>query len=236
MKERYKRIERFLNACTQLAEGKYNAADSTISEMLAAIAESRDLTGLFTAVTYGFDYAKAKQRYLRFPAEKGAAHGTAYLPSERDEVLAFVFCVLVELDGGAMRLGDFLLRYFYVDGSYTASYIAFADRMVRPFMNIVRDCFPKVSRNVAGGVQSREEIFSKLAVCVASEQARLATFALREEEEAAATILLTELSFAAKRQDVAETSALLTGYKYFLRYFAGESEESTELFALGEEL
>lgn len=138
----YEKVEQFMAAVNELVDGKFMTADTTMTEILRRIAASRELTELFTAVVKGYDYARARRTYLRFPAEKGSAHGVAYLPTERSEILAFVFCLFVEFDAGSMQFGDFLLRYFYVDGSYTASYALFADRIVRPFRDIVRDAYP----------------------------------------------------------------------------------------------
>ena len=71
----------------------------------------------------------------------------AYLPAERQDVLAFVFCLFVEIDAGTMHMNDLLLRYFYVDGSYTASYSVFSGRMIKPFRDIVRECFPECGKH-----------------------------------------------------------------------------------------
>ena len=142
MEEKLEKIQKFLSVCDELVDGTFHIADAKISELLRALAASRELTNLFTAVTDGFDYPAAKRAYLKFPTAAGSTRGVAYLPSARNEILAFVFCLMVEIDAGDIRLNDFLLRYFYIDGSYTASYSLFADRMLRPFRDIVRDCYP----------------------------------------------------------------------------------------------
>lgn len=136
------RIQRFVEACDELIDAKFAVAGEKIKEVLKAIAASEDLQNLFTAVTTRFDYPAAKRAYLKFPAEKGTSPGAAFLPKERSDILAFVFCLLVEFDGGSMQLNDFLLRYFYEDGSYTASFTQFVSRMIKPFRDIICDCFP----------------------------------------------------------------------------------------------
>ena len=59
MENRYGQIRRFLDIGAELAEGKYGDADGRISALLEAIAQSRDLRELFTAVTKDFDYPAA---------------------------------------------------------------------------------------------------------------------------------------------------------------------------------
>lgn len=238
MQEEYTKIQRFFAACDGLLDGKYNYADEMIREILKSIAASRELTGLFAAVTERFDYPTAKQSYLRFPAEKGAAHGAAFLPAERGEVLAFVFCLLVEFDGGSIQLGDFLLRYFYEDGSFTASFALFTERMIRPFRDIVKNCFPP-----CGGRAEQEEFGRKkedanqsFARKIAEERVRIAELPLREEDRAAAETVLAGLAAATESGHVPEIKALLCGYRYLLRYNAAEDAESDALFAFSDRL
>ena len=141
MEERIEKLKCFFAACDELLDCKFQTADHRISDVLKALAESPDLTALFKSITAKFDYSAAKRTYLRFPAE-GSLRGAAFVPKERHELIAFVFCLLVDLDSGALLLKDFLLRYFYVDGSYTASFLLFADRLIRPFRDILFACFP----------------------------------------------------------------------------------------------
>jgi len=238
MEDKYSRIEKFFAACDELVNGSYSLAPSRIAGVLRTIAASGELTDFFTAATDGFDYGAAKRSYLRYPAERGSAHGIAYLPHERKEILAFVFCVLVELDAGVMKLNDFLLRYFYKDGSFTASYEIFAERMVRPFRDIVRDCFPDSGRKTyLDRVEKKQnQIMEELSKACTEERARISAVALREEEEEAAERIFPELLAAIGRKDAEEIVAVLAGYRYFLRYINEESEESDKIFALAGEL
>ena len=146
MEENIVKIKRFITACDELIAGSYRDAEEKISEVLKCLAASEDLTGLFSAVTEEFDYAASKSYYLRETSER---RGTAYLPTGRVDALAFVFCLLAEIDAGAMRFNDFLLRYFYVDGSYTASFSLFADRIMRPFRDIVKEAYPACAQYVS---------------------------------------------------------------------------------------
>ena len=234
MDERLTAINGFLTACDELINGTYVLADVKISEVLKSIAGSKDLTDLFSAVTERFDYPKAKQLCLRFPAAKGAAHGAAFLPSERGEVLAFVFCLLVEFDGGAVRLNDFLLRYFYDDGSYTASFSLFADRMLRPFRDIVAGCFPEACRagNAFRYLEKEGSAMEAIASRVNAELSRLAGLQLSEPDRKAGGSILSEMLAAAGRLDTQEVKALACGYFYFLRAVGAGGEEAEALFSL----
>ncbi len=238
MQDKNAEIERFLSACSDLISGKFILADSKIGDILKAVAASPELTGLFNAVTDGFDYPAAKAMYLKYPAEPHSSRGAAYLPTDRKEILAFVFCLLVEFDSGKMKFNDFLLRYFYEDGSYTASYTLFVGRMIRPFRDIVRDCYPDLGR--AGDVQflrkREDDILGLFSEKISVERMRIKTISLTQEDAVAGEMILAELYAAAGRRDITEIKALLCGYLYFLGAVGGASENSSEMFNLAGEL
>ncbi len=232
MEEKYENIRKFIEACSEIVEGKYLNAEQHISEALSAVAASRELTELFTAVTQDFNYAEAKQNYLR-PAEDKNRRGRVYLPLERPDILAFVFCLFVDLDAGVLQFNDFLLRYFYIDGSYTASYTMFADRVVRPFRDIVRDCFPMAFKGGHDRLRDeQDEAMGKIAELLLVERARIGGLALSADDRAAADLLFCGLLAAAGRKDAADLTALLAGYRYFLRAAGGETETGAEIFRL----
>ena len=222
---------------------KYVVADARITEVLECIAECRALTDLFSAVTERFDYPAAKKIYLKFPASNGSFHGKAFLPKDRGEVLAFVFCILVDIDAGRIKFDDFLLRYFYEDGSYTASFALFAERMLRPFRDIVKDCFPNVTGKAEEGeTEQKSRVNSKkrtasleaFAALVIEERERLKRISLSTVDAIAGDAILCEILQAAGKDNVTEIKALLHGYGYFLRALFLEGGD--ELLRVGKEL
>ena len=232
MEEKYARLQRFFNACDELVSGSYMNAEPKISEVLKSVAASRELLELFTAMTEGYDFPAAKSLYLR--ASGSGTKLAARLPADRHEVLAYVFCLLVELDAGEIKFSDFLLRYFYVDGSYTASYSVFSERLIRPFRDIVRDFFPETERSgaVASMQRKRDELFGQISEALMQERARISALPLLKEDSAAGDAILSAAGNAAERRDGVGLSALLTGYNYFLRYIDGECDESKALYEL----
>lgn len=226
MERTNEQIFKFVTACDELISAKYPAADQRIADVLKAIAGGKELENLFSAVTKDFDFVKAKRSYLRFPAVAGAAHGAAFLPAERGDVLAFVFCLLVEFDAGAMPLGDFLLRYFYEDGSYTASYMQFAERMIVPFRDIVKSCFPDALSRTAGEdiAEKESETLSSVAEWTEAESARAAQSDWNVGERIAAETMLAQIKTAVGRNDAAATKALACGYRYFLLYHGAPTD------------
>ena len=230
-------LQRFFIACDDLITGKHILADKKIGEVMRAIATSEELMGLFTTVTDRFDYLAAKRSCLREPDKTRSMRGRAYLPTDEADLLAFVFCLLVELDSGVLRLNDFLLRYFYEDGSLTASYVLFVNKMIRPFRDVVRGCYPNAYKREDNlQVRKEDRILESLSRRAAAENARLSQLNLAQENAVAGATILTELSMAIGRRDVPEIKALLCGYLYYLQVINANCENSNELFALGGEL
>ncbi len=236
MEDQFEQLQRFFNACDEIVKGSYLQAESRIAEVLRSIAACPALVKLFTAVTDGYDFPAAKNAYLRAP--KGRLGVAALLPAERSEVLAYVFCLLVELDAGSIRFNDFLLRYFHTDGSYTGSYTVFADRVVRPFRDIVRDCFPDFSPSGKATLlrKKRDELLGALSERLQEERARIASLDLNETDAAGGDAILSAACEAANRRDARELTALLTGYRYFLRNVRAEGISTAAIFDLAAQL
>lgn len=236
MKDTNSQMQRFFTACDELINGKFIVADKKIEELLKSIASCDDLMGLFSAVTKGFDYNAAKRAYLRAPVDT-RTRGEAYLPSDETELLAFVFCLLVEFDGGSLRIGDFLLNYFYEDGSYTASFSLFVERMIRPFRDVVRRCFPNEGNGTPSMLRKKETgILEAVSEKLMTERSRLPSLPLSAEDAFAGETILSELCVAVDRKDIPAVKALLCGYLYYLQAIGGGSENSGELFMLAGEL
>lgn len=235
MEEKVSSLQRFFTACDDLMNSKHILADKKIEEVMRSIAVCDELTGLFSAVTKGFDYQAAKRVYLRLP-DKTRTRAEVYLPTDETELLAFVFCLLAEIDSGASRLNDFLLRYFYVDGSHTASYALFLERVIRPFRDILRRCFPDMGRRASVYRQRQDDLFAALAVKITEEQVRIRQLSLLSEDAVAGESILGELAVAAQKKNVSNTKALLCGYFYFLQAIEGSPQGGYELFTLASEL
>lgn len=234
MEDRLTKIGRFISACDELVGGTYMNAETNISEVLKALAASEDLKGLFSAVTQEFDYHGSKSYYLRTPEGK---RGAAYIPTDRVEALAFVFCLLVEIDSGKLRFNDLLLRYFYVDGSFTASYSLFADKIVRPFRDIVKEAYPitPVTREDVRSEQASGKL-KMLSEKLSEERARLAVLPLPQEDILSGDAILSAVQAAAGRGEANEVLCLLAGYRYFLRCFGADCALTEEIFRLSSEL
>ena len=131
-------LELFLKRTDEFIDAKYILADVKIINVLKTIASSETLIALFKNCLTNFDYHQAKKNYLvksKFLAED---KGEFILPPNSRELLAFIFNILMDIDSKKIDFSDFLFKYFYVDGSFSASFEAFKNAMIKPFKNSVK--------------------------------------------------------------------------------------------------
>ena len=131
-------LDLFTLKTDELIESKYILADIKIVGVLKAIASSETLLALFKNCLDGFDYLEAKKKYLAPNRLMGGDKGEFVLPPNSRELLAFIFNILVDIDSKNIELGDFINKYFYVDGSSSSGYDAFINAMIKPFRNSVK--------------------------------------------------------------------------------------------------
>ncbi len=123
-------IANFKNAMNALVESKYILADQKVGDVLKAIAGSRMLYELFEHVTEGFDYVTFKSVCL-IEGEDGK--GRFSMPKRDEDVLAFVFLLLMEIDSRREDILRLILGYFYTSENKQLSYNSFAMQVLIPF-------------------------------------------------------------------------------------------------------
>ena len=131
-------LDVFLERAEELIDSKYILADVKIAGLLKAIAASDTLMALFKNCLTDFDYQLAKKKYLVKSKYLSADKGEFVLPPNSRELLAFILCVLVDIDSKALDLSEFINKYFFEDGSFSSGYELFVTSMIKPFKNSVK--------------------------------------------------------------------------------------------------
>lgn len=147
-------LDLFIERADDFIESKYILADIKIVNLLKAIASSETLLALFKNCLTDFDYFEAKKKYLVKNRFQGGDKGEFILPPNSRELLAFIFNVLVDIDNKNIDLGEFINKYFFVDGSFSSGYDAFVNAMIKPFRNSVKILMENV---IAGSLQDPVE-------------------------------------------------------------------------------
>lgn len=231
-------IDLFLRRCDEVMQSKFILADTKIGDLLKAIAASDLLYAFFREITRDFDYPAAREKYMNYSS---SGKRRLLFPSDPSEKLAFIFCLLVDLDSKAIDLSDFLREYFYEDGSMYESYYAFCNQVIKPFKNDVKSLF-RGGLPVEGVVPSKEkaEAAEEKDILRAVFAERDAVFASRlaDEKKVDALIILNALENCGCTGDA--VCGLLCGYSYFAAAAGWKSENLpillTELKKRREEL
>ena len=103
----------FVEKADELINSKYILADIKIAGLLKSIALSDTLLALFKNCLTDFDFEKAKEKYLVKSPYLSSEKGEFVLPPNSRELLAFIFCVLVDIDAKRIVMGEFISKYFF---------------------------------------------------------------------------------------------------------------------------
>lgn len=131
-------LDAFIERADEFIDSKYILADIKIVNLLKTIAQSDILVALFKNCLTDFDYQSAQKKYLVKSQYLSVDKGEFVMPPNSRELLAFVFNLLMDFDAKRLDLSEFISKYFFVDGSFSSSYDAFINSMIKPFRNSVK--------------------------------------------------------------------------------------------------
>lgn len=243
-----KQITDFLNKCDEVKNCKFIMATTKIKDLLKSIVNSAELYELFNTVASKFDYVAAKERCF-IEAEDSFGRSRIVLPDTRGDKLAFIFCLLVEIDRGDIQINAFLQKFYPKDGSYYASYHMFCDEVIGSLESIISDVFARELTQPADDLGDYEnkaiaektidsELIGRInaiSMLIARELDFMVSSPLSEDDLDAAATILTQLAMAVKECDGDKINALTYGYNYFVMYTKMLSETVDVLFnELGE--
>lgn len=124
-------LSSFLLACDEVISAKFILAEKKISALLQTIACEPLLIDFFKTALIGYnrtaEFARAKS--------KVGGRSKLSLPVNRTKIIAFAFCLLLELDTGKRDIKEFLDEYFYSPNP-KEQYDAFVKTIVVPFKEI----------------------------------------------------------------------------------------------------
>lgn len=223
MRTEREQIEGFLQRCDELMRAEFIIADTKIGDLLKSIVSSDLLYGFFREITRGFDYPAALARATGY-APYGDARKKLMLPSDPAEELAFLFCLLADIDSGAIDLSGFLNEFFYAEGGLAESFHAFCGAVVMPLRDGVR------------GIFSEDRPRAKGELPLEAERRLIYASSLPDGQKVDALLLLNGLLSDKAKEDRQLFAALLSGYACFTRAFGWESENVPALLEALREL
>ncbi len=213
---RREELDLFLSKADELVGSKYILADVRIANLLKSIANSKTIVAVFKNCLNEFDYESSKRKYLVKSKFLSSDKGEFITPANSGELLAFVFCVLMDIDSKTIEFGEFLNKYFYEDGSFSSSYVNWTEKMIKPFKHALKAIMEGV---MCGEVQDPEEAFSEELIKKEQQAERLKA---QEKEDA-------ELSKKAYGESVKAIKEILLLDKARLKNMRLKEEKKEEI-------
>ena len=237
MQSTREQVENFLSKCEEMKYCKFIVAPTKISDLLKCIVNSRELYGLFDAVTSNFDYPAVKSNCLVTITNSTYERSYVTLPQTTGQVLAFIFCLFMEFENSTLNFNDFLRKYFPEDGSYVASYRAFCTVIINSLQAAIEQIYENELNSPDNTVEPeqpdaiRAQLISVADILISEEIDYVTKFAMPDEDKEGGLKILHQLLGAIKIGDKNLTEALACGYNYFILYNKCISENVAELFA-----
>lgn len=251
MENSIEQVITFIDKCKELKSCKFIMATGKIRDLLKHIVNSPDLYELFSAVTRDFDYIKTRKKCLVDATDGIVNRSYIVLPDTIGERLAFIFCLLVDIDKENINFNWLLQRYFAEDGSYYASYQVFCEKIVDSLIDILNDVFSQeISKyfaekgnNVAKQNELQYETFegnqeqssdlasaiSSISILISQEKDFISNTAINDGEKDSAYKILDEILLAVRSNSISTVNALMLGYNYFISYYGVVSETISAL-------
>ncbi len=140
-------IKEFFSVCDDLIGGKFILANLKITTILKAIASSEELYHIFSQCMEGFNFAKEFKDACESP-------DGFQMPKSDEKILAFVFCLMLQVDNKKMDLQAFIRDNFDSPDGYGTSYANFTRAVFVPF----REGVANVLKNGVNTVSATEVV------------------------------------------------------------------------------
>ena len=131
------KISAFINSCDDMINGKFILADVKILKILNMIASSEPLYRYIQECMIDFDFSR---EFSRAEVQNTLNNGNFVAPADKEKMVAFVFCLLVEFDKKHLDFYSFINKNF---STLTpgGEYGLFAKTLLVPFKNIIAERF-----------------------------------------------------------------------------------------------
>lgn len=126
----------FFNACNEMIEGRFILSDTKVSNILKAVVKSPVLYELYSVCMNGFRF---NQTLENSKASNPSNGGYFVMPDDEKSIVAFVTCLLLEVDKRNINLQTFVTDNFYSADGYNISYNNFALTVLVEYKSAVKN-------------------------------------------------------------------------------------------------
>lgn len=204
----------FNKICDEFIAGKYILADIKISALLKTIAEQEKIRNIVASCTEKFDFNSVYKKAVT-EDKKGAK--TLALPTDDNNLVAFIFGLLYRMDNKTIDLYTFLTDFFHEEEAEAGKeFINFTNNIIVPFKKSINNIYS--SRHiVVNSTDYQLNYFNKIMSTIQLIIKNSDNYRLKINEKEEFTILLNALYLASENNDKKQVFALMVGIDYFTK-------------------
>jgi len=225
----------------ELIGGKFILFDGKANKLLKNIASSEAMYGIFAKYLVDYDFAST----LKLAEEYKKIQGRFYIPDGNNEILAFVFCLILEVNNGKINLQNFINNNFYSPNGYNYSYLNFARELLKPFKlalmqelgveesdgdNTAEEQMEMENIDVMDNASDKKVLFANLLFAINELHAKVSNDKkIRQDIKDEEYIVMLGLIEAVKLENIRVINALIISLEYVLGKQKTVRDEYTEV-------
>ena len=203
-------IKAFIDACNVMCEAKYLLGERKISALMKTIASYPRLMDIFKDALSGYNsHAEFRKSQVRV-----GTRSKLVPPQNQTKFISYVFCILLDLDTGRVKLREYLDEYFY-NTNPNEEFAFFCSTLIVPFRDVTEyvyyngaDSYLEDDEAVDGTLRdSVKQLLQEMNVAV--NESTVITMATKQDLFLIARAI--ESAMTPNRIDLIKP--LLTGYK-----------------------
>lgn len=202
-------LKKFNEACEDFLAGKYILANLKLKTLLNVINDSDRLIGIVSNALDGFDFTEAFKNSV-------TAQGLV-LPDSVNDVIAYCYNIIYNLDAGNITFLDFLNKYF-ISETLTGGeeFRLFAQTIVKPFQESIIARYNEVYI-ISETQDYQNNTYHKLLNVARLNIDNISGLKLKEIEQEELQLLLNGIAIASENCDKKLVYALMVGIEYFVK-------------------
>ncbi len=126
----------FYRSCNEMIEGRFILSDTKVANILKNIVRSETLYNLYSVCMKDFKFKSVLASSL---ADNPANGGYFVMPEDDRDIVAFVTCLLLEVDKKDINLQSFVTDNFFSADGYNISYNNFALTVLVAYKNAIKN-------------------------------------------------------------------------------------------------
>lgn len=126
----------FYKSINEMIEGRFILSDTKVANILKCIVKSDTLYNLYSTCMKDFKFKSALANSLASNAVNG---GYFVLPENEKDIVAYVTCLLLEVDKKSINLQTFVTENFFSPDGYNISYNNFAITVLVAYKTAVKN-------------------------------------------------------------------------------------------------